>query len=50
MLDYADNYFLLLEMLEDILNRKVDLITIKSWKNPVLKEEIYQNKVFLYEA
>jgi predicted nucleotidyltransferase len=50
VLDYADNYFSLLEQLQDILNRKVDLVSSKSLKNPVLKEEVYQSKVDLYAA
>ena len=48
VLEYADNYFSLLERLQDILNRNVDLVSSKSLKNPVLKEEIYQSKVDLY--
>ncbi|WMN12240.1 nucleotidyltransferase domain-containing protein [Marivirga salinae] len=50
VLDYADNYFSLLEKLEKILDRKVDLLSVNSLKNPVLKEEIYQSKVDLYAA
>lgn len=50
VLEYADNYFSLLDQLQDILNRKVDLISARSLKNPVLKEEIYQSKVDLYAA
>ncbi|QTY27404.1 nucleotidyltransferase family protein [Flavobacterium sp. CS20] len=50
VLDYADNYFSLLNQLESILNRKVDLVSNKSLKNPVLKEEIYQSKIDLYAA
>ncbi|MBZ9786958.1 nucleotidyltransferase domain-containing protein [Psychroflexus sp. CAK57W] len=50
VLDYADNYFSLLGKLEDLLNRKVDLVSSKSIRNPVLKEEIYQSKVDLYAA
>ena len=50
VLDYADNYFSLLEQLQGILNRKVDLVSGKSLKNPVLKEEIYQTKIDLYAA
>ncbi len=50
VLDYADNYFSLLEQLLDIFNRKVDLVSIKSLKNPVLKEQIYQSKIDLYTA
>lgn len=50
VLDYADNYFSLLEQLQGILKRKVDLVSGKSLKNPVLKEEIYQTKIDLYAA
>lgn len=50
VLDYADNYFSLLHQLQEILNRKVDLVSSKSLKNPILKEEVYQSKVDLYAA
>jgi predicted nucleotidyltransferase len=50
VLDYADNYFSLLDQLQEILNRKVDLVSSKSLKNPVLKEEVYKSKVDLYAA
>jgi predicted nucleotidyltransferase len=50
VLEYADNYFSLLDQLQEILNRKVDLVSSKSLKNPVLKEEVYQSKVDLYAA
>lgn len=50
VLEYADNYFSLLDQLQDILNKKVDLISTKSLKNPVLKNEIYRSKVDLYAA
>jgi uncharacterized protein len=50
VLEYADNYFSLLEQLEDILKRKVDLVSSKSLKNPVLKEEVYQSKIDFYAA
>ena len=50
VLDYADNYFSLLERLENFIERKVDLVSVKSLKNPVLKEEIYSSKVDLYAA
>lgn len=50
VLDYADNYFSLLERLQEILNRKVDLVSSKSLKNPILKKEIYNSKVDLYAA
>jgi predicted nucleotidyltransferase len=50
VLDYADNYFSLLDQLQEILNREVDLVSAKSLKNPVLKEEIYESKIDLYAA
>lgn len=50
VLKYADNYFSLLEQLQNILNRKVDLVSSKSIKNSVLKKEIDQSKVNLYAA
>lgn len=50
LLDYADNYFSLKEKLEDLLNRKIDLVSSKSLKNPVLIENINKNKVSLYAA
>jgi predicted nucleotidyltransferase len=50
VLDYADNYFLLLEKLQKILSKKVDLVSSRSLKNPILKNEIYQTKVDLYAA
>lgn len=50
LLDYADNYFSLLEGLKAMLNRNIDLISVKSLKNPILKQEIYRSKVDLYAA
>jgi hypothetical protein len=50
VLDYADNYFSLLDRLQSILNRKVDLVSNKSLKNPILKEDVYRSKVELYAA
>jgi predicted nucleotidyltransferase len=50
VLDYADNYFSLKEKLENLLGKKVDLVSQKSLKNPVLIENIDQSKVVLYAA
>lgn len=50
VLDYADNYFSLLDRLQSILKRKVDLVSGKSLKNPILKEDVYRSKVELYAA
>ena len=48
--NYADNYFDLLEDLEKVLKRKVDLITLKSLKNPYFIEEVNETKRKIYEA
>lgn len=48
VLDYADNYFSFLEKLENLIGKKVDLVSKKSLKNPVLIEEIDRSKVDLY--
>lgn len=50
VLDYADNYFSFLEELEKITGKKIDLISIKTIKNPVLKNEINRSKIDLYAA
>jgi predicted nucleotidyltransferase len=50
ILDYADNYFDLKASLEDLLERNVDLVSLKSLKNPVLIAEINHSKVELYSA
>jgi predicted nucleotidyltransferase len=50
VMDYADNYFSFLEALENITNRKIDLVSVKSIRNPVLMEEINRSKIDLYAA
>jgi predicted nucleotidyltransferase len=50
LLDYADNYFELKERLEELLQRRVDLVSVKSLKNPVLIESINKSKQSLYAA
>lgn len=50
LLDYADNYFSFLEKLEELLGKKVDLVSQKSLKNPILIDEITRSKVDLYAA
>ena len=50
VLDYADNYFALLEGLEEITGKKIDLISTNSLRNPILKEEINRSKIELYSA
>lgn len=50
VLEYADNYFSLLEKLEKLMGKKIDLVSKKSLKNPILIEEIDRSKVELYAA
>ncbi len=50
VLEYADNYFSLLEKLETLLGKRVDLVARKSLTNPVLIDEINRSKVALYTA
>jgi predicted nucleotidyltransferase len=50
VLEYATNYFSLLESLENLLGKKIDLVSKKSLKNPVLIASIEQSKIELYAA
>ncbi len=47
---YADTYFGLLEGLESIFNRHVDLVMIKAVKNRYFLEAINKNRKLLYAA
>jgi predicted nucleotidyltransferase len=50
VLYYADNYFSFLEKLEKLTGKKVDLVSRKSLKNPILIQEIDRSKLVLYAA
>ena len=50
VLDFADNYFSLLESLELLTGKAIDLVSVNSLRNPVLKEEIEKSKIELYAA
>ncbi|MEP4533467.1 MAG: nucleotidyltransferase family protein [Cyclobacteriaceae bacterium] len=50
LLDYADNYFSLLDSLQDLFGRNVDLVSQKSLKNSVLIDQINNSKILLYES
>lgn len=43
--EYADNYFALVNELEKLLGKKVDLIAEKTLKNPYLIQSIEKSKV-----
>jgi predicted nucleotidyltransferase len=44
---YANNYFALANALEKLLQKKVDLVTEKTLKNPYLLQDINSHKVQL---
>lgn len=48
--EYADTYFGLLEELESLLGRHVDLVMIKAVTNPYLLESINMHKELLFAA
>jgi predicted nucleotidyltransferase len=50
VLQYADNYFDLLEKLGTLLGRPIDLVTERSLRNPILIEEIRNTRVPIYES
>ena len=47
--DYADNFFNLCTLFEDLFNRKVDLVTDKSLSNPYFIDSVDRSKIILYE-
>lgn len=46
--DYADNYFDFQFALEDLLNRKVDLVCDEAIKNPFFRQEVDSKKQLIY--
>lgn len=47
---YADAYFGLLESLQDLFGRPVDLVVDSSIKNPYFRKAVEQSKALLYAA
>jgi len=47
---YADHYFGLLEDLEALLGRKVDLVIMRAVKNPYFLESVARSRELLYAA
>src|ERR1035441_980578 len=47
---YADTYFDLIEALEQLFGRPVDLVTKSAIKNPYFRESIERNQALLYAA
>jgi hypothetical protein len=48
--EYADTYFGLLEALESLFSRRIDLIMVRAVKNPYFLESINKNRKVLYAA
>ena len=46
--EYADNYFLLKFSLEDLFNRKVDLLEDQAVKNPFFRKSVDAQKKLIY--
>ncbi|MDQ6630650.1 MAG: nucleotidyltransferase domain-containing protein [Verrucomicrobiota bacterium] len=47
--DYSDNYLDLAKALEKLFERRVDLVTERSLRNPYLRETIFNARTLLYE-
>lgn len=48
--EYAEAYFGLLEALEQMFSRPVDLVTAASLRNPFFKQRLEQTRSLLYAA
>ncbi len=48
--DYSDNYFDLCDDLERLLLRPVDVVTVRSVKNPYFKNEVMKTRQLIYAA
>ncbi len=48
LLDFADNYFDLLDELKTLLRREIDLVCYDSVTNPYFKRELDATKVLIY--
>ena len=48
--DYSDNYFNFCYDLERVLGRKVDVVTLKSVKNPAFKEVVFSSRLQIFPA
>jgi predicted nucleotidyltransferase len=48
--EYGDAFFGLLEDLETLFDRKIDLVSYRSVKNPIFKQELDSTKKSLYAA
>ena len=49
-IEYGDAFFELLEDLEELFDRKIDLVSYRAVKNPIFKQELDRTKMSLYAA
>ena len=49
-LEHGDAFFSLLEDLENLFGKSIDLLSYRVVKNPIFKEELDRTKVSLYAA
>ena len=49
LVEYADNFFSFKESLQQLFQRKVDLVPEKTLSNPYFIEEMKKTKVLIYE-
>lgn len=47
--DYADNFFDFIYELQNLFNRKIDLVSGKAMKNPFFIQEVEQTKKLIYD-
>jgi len=47
--DYADNFFDFIYELQNLFNRKIDLVSGKAMKNPFFIQEIEKTKKLIYD-
>jgi len=50
LLDYADNFFSLMDSLKILFNKKIDLLSLRALKNEVIISEVEKTKVLLYAS
>ena len=48
--EYADNYLGLAQALEELFQRRVDLVTEQSIRNPYFREEVEATQQLVYES
>lgn len=49
-IEYGDAFFGLMEDLQNLFNRKIDLVSYRVVKNPIFKQELDRTKKSLYAA